>query len=623
MICTVNGIFLRALVDTPCTEFHRCPNLLAERYRLIMVLSVELFKACCGSMAKMMTFASLDPLFGPPTGNPTDYLKQHNFSVGDISLYYREALQKGPYMLELAFQESEMLEENILAPLIGGDYQNKEQVREHIIQVCQKFRNIQVIDERTVELKENYISKALNESGVSADIFLPPDGFLFFLNKISGYDVSDLAFSVLMNQGILFHAIDHQLRALSISDSRIKNMGGLSSHTKIKLRLNLVSKQITAKEKQKVQLEQAGKKEDAEKLAREIALYQNCLGKMTEYLSQNEKTLETLFRCTSTLEQYVGTEVLQKVSEMPATQSGSESHSIENTTMAEAMEEVTRLTKQSMEFLGEDRIEFSHNLLGAALENQQTKIEKARGLFEKIPNSYPQKPVLANRLGVILNALGNPDKASEYFRRALILLPASKRQERAPIESNLFHALLNKGSFDAALKYMMESLQTGSEECNVFDVERFTPQKILGVGGMGVTFLCQDVYEERQVVVKTLWRYDVSGSLKDTFSEAFTAKKIGDNRIIKIYDIGRHRANRPFIVMEYCEGIDLQRYLLDLKQGNPLDIQEALQIILDVAKGLDAAHTLNPPIVHRDIKPNNILYNPETRDVKIIDFGIA
>jgi formylglycine-generating enzyme required for sulfatase activity/serine/threonine protein kinase len=139
---------------------------------------------------------------------------------------------------------------------------------------------------------------------------------------------------------------------------------------------------------------------------------------------------------------------------------------------------------------------------------------------------------------------------------------------------------------------------------------------------MGVTFLCEDAYEERRVVVKTLWRY-ATGSIKEMFSEAFTARKIDDPHIVKIYDIGRHRANRPFIVMEYCEGYDLEKYLREVRKGEPLSIEETLYIIAEVAKGLAAAHSQTPPIAHRDIKPTNILYNPQTGEVKIIDFGIA
>ncbi len=288
----------------------------------------------------------------------------------------------------------------------------------------------------------------------------------------------------------------------------------------------------------------------------------------------------------------------------------------------EIIEEIERLIKRAMEVIGRDRVEFSHMLLGANLADESPKVEKALALFEKIPNTNPQKSILANKLGVILNALRLPEKAEEYFRRALVLLPGSSRPERAWIESNLFHAYINKGNFEAALSYMMQSLEAENEECNLFDVERYAPIRILGVGGMGVTFLCNDNYEERKVVVKTLWR-NVTGTLKEVFSEAFTAKKIKDPRVLRFYDIRRHKGNKPFIVMEYFDGPDLQRYLEDERKGNPLEVKEALSIIAEVADTLSVVHNQDMPIIHRDIKPNNILYDPKTGEIKIIDFGIA
>ena len=82
-----------------------------------MTLSVDLFRACCASLSKIATFASLDPLFGPPTGKASKCLKQHNILAEDIRGKYLEALQKAAYTLELAFQESEGLEENVLIHL--------------------------------------------------------------------------------------------------------------------------------------------------------------------------------------------------------------------------------------------------------------------------------------------------------------------------------------------------------------------------------------------------------------------------------------------------------------------------------------------------------------------------
>lgn len=105
-----------------------------------MVLSTQLFKASCGSISRMATFASLDPLFGTPSGNPSQYLKQHNFSGNDVIAYYKEALQKGAYMLELGFKESEGIEDKIFTPYMDQIDDDQEEVREKIITICKKLR---------------------------------------------------------------------------------------------------------------------------------------------------------------------------------------------------------------------------------------------------------------------------------------------------------------------------------------------------------------------------------------------------------------------------------------------------------------------------------------------------
>ncbi len=585
-----------------------------------MVLPVELFKACCGSVAKITGFAALDPMAGTASKNTFEYLARYNVSAEDLQLMYWAALQRAPYMLELSLQDFENIEKKLTPIAIEGKIDVRI-LQNKIIQVCQKLRTPEVVDELGTGFDAPQIQNAFLEVTLGKEIFSIPDTFVFYLNKITGFDPSDASFNFLVQKGVLFHTIDYQFRLILLNDARMKVLNTFNSYTKMKLRLNLLGKQITAKEKQRVQIASSNEKE-AKILAEEIIYYQNALKKMTIFVEDQKNVLETLQSIADTLEHQTSTDILDKVKDLPLQQNKVKKDSSEGGEVSDSVEEVSRLTKQAMEFLGADRIEFSHSLLGPILEKEKPKIEKARTVFEKIPNTYTQKPFFANRLGVILNAIGYPDKAAEYFRRALVLLPNSNKQERGPIESNLFHALLNRGSFDAALRYMLESLEAGSEECNLFDVERYVPQKILGVGGMGVTFLCNDLYEERKSVVKTLWRY-ATGGLKETFAEAFMAKKVDDPRIIKIYDIGRHRANRPFIVMEFCSGIDLQRYIQEVKQGKPLDISEALTIILEVAKGLAVAHKQNPPIIHRDIKPNNILYSPEKQTVKIIDFGIA
>ncbi|HPY75494.1 MAG TPA: SUMF1/EgtB/PvdO family nonheme iron enzyme [Planctomycetota bacterium] len=584
-----------------------------------MGLSVELLKSCCASIAKMLTFSSIDPLLGTPTGKPMEFLMQHNFSVEEFRQHYRDALQKGSYMLEMALQESERMEENILIPFLEEYKDDKQRICERIISICQKLRTEEVLEHILNGLNSSKISQVVQDMGKSSKLYPLPVEFLEYLCKITKYPKTDLAFQFLIGKAYLFQAIDHQLRSSICSDSRLKKMVCISNSTKMKLRTQLVAKQIEDLNKKKSTLKDA---KEISKINSQLALSQRAWTLMGQYLDNQKPVLDMLNNALSKLEQSIGHEVLDKTKSLSLLQTGALKETSELSGSVDVIEEMERLIQKSIEILGQDRIVFSHTLLGISLENQKAKIEKAKNIFEKIPNSHPQKAIFANHLGVISNAMGMPDKAAEYFRRALVLMPISNKQERTPIESNLFFALLNRGSFDAALKYMLESLAAGSEECNFFDVNRYVPKKILGVGGVGVTFLCEDVCEERMAVVKTLWQSS-QGALKDLFAEAYQVQAIDDDKIVKIYEIGRHRVRHSFMVLEYYKGIDLEKYILTHRQGKVLNISEAVAIIRQVAQGLQVAHSQNPPILHRYIKPSNILLNEETGNIKIIDIGIA
>lgn len=218
-----------------------------------MGLCLELFKACCASVAKMVTFASLDPMFGQPSFTALAYLKQHHISFDEIRAYYREALQKGSYMLEMAFLESEGMEENFLTPFLEKYTEDKKNFRSRLINICQKLRNEDTVDELVNALEDHHIEKAFQEISISSSLFASPDAFLFYLNKITGLETTDNAFVFLVNQGILFQAIDYQLRYLCFSDNRLKNIAGITSYSKMKLRLSLTSKNISDKQRQKAQ----------------------------------------------------------------------------------------------------------------------------------------------------------------------------------------------------------------------------------------------------------------------------------------------------------------------------------------------------------------------------------
>ena len=150
--------------------------------------------------------------------------------------------------------------------------------------------------------------------------------------------------------------------------------------------------------------------------------------------------------------------------------------------------------------------------------------------------------------------------------------------------------------------------------------EQIGPYRILerlGVGGMGEVFLAYDERLDRKVAIKRIRpEGGVPAERRERFRrEARIAARLSHPSIVHIYDVIAE-GDTDFIVMEYVEGDNLRRLL----RSGPLEVDQAVSIGLDVARGLDEAHRQG--IVHRDLKTENILVTP-SGFAKITDFGIA
>ncbi len=152
---------------------------------------------------------------------------------------------------------------------------------------------------------------------------------------------------------------------------------------------------------------------------------------------------------------------------------------------------------------------------------------------------------------------------------------------------------------------------------------RYSVEKELGKGAMGVVYLGKDPKIGRVVAIKTMalsQEFDgdeLTDARERFFREAETAGRLQHPHIVTIYDAGEEH-DLAYIAMEFLKGKDLVDFC---KDGNLLPIQRVASIVERVAVALAYAHKNS--VVHRDIKPANVMYEHSSDTVKVTDFGIA
>lgn len=144
--------------------------------------------------------------------------------------------------------------------------------------------------------------------------------------------------------------------------------------------------------------------------------------------------------------------------------------------------------------------------------------------------------------------------------------------------------------------------------------DRFRIVSEIGKGGMGFIYRVRDLALDRDVALKMLLHN--RGSFEELKTELINARDLTHPYIIKVFDIGEWKGVFYF-TMELVEGETLKAYI---ERSDIKEIEDKLKLLIKVCDGLHSAHTKG--IIHRDIKPQNILINPNN-EPKVLDFGIA
>src|SRR5215510_5417826 len=148
---------------------------------------------------------------------------------------------------------------------------------------------------------------------------------------------------------------------------------------------------------------------------------------------------------------------------------------------------------------------------------------------------------------------------------------------------------------------------------------RYEIRSELGAGGMGQVYLAQDTSELGRTVAIKLLPAELASDpkwMRRFVREARTVSSLNHPNVLTIHEFGQEGATR-FIATEYVEGVTLREHL----STHRMKLHEVLEIATQIAAALDAAHEAH--VVHRDIKPDNIMVRRRDHIVKVLDFGLA
>jgi formylglycine-generating enzyme required for sulfatase activity len=237
------------------------------------------------------------------------------------------------------------------------------------------------------------------------------------------------------------------------------------------------------------------------------------------------------------------------------------------------------------------------------------------------PEKLRQVPALLNGTGKLLVGVGDYEAARRTF--AAVADSVGDAEARAEASYNAYRAALEARKYDDALRAIVDAGTLAPRRFAPFPLQRYQPQRILGAGGFGTAFLCQDRKIDEPVVVKTLHTSILDRSPSEVFGEAQLLRKLNHPAIIGVRDwdfADPSAPARPYVVMDFFPGQSLAALVSD---RGALPVEHLRRIAWQIAQGMKTAHEQN--VLHRDLKPENVLVQKEGDrwQVKIIDFGLA
>lgn len=217
-------------------------------------------------------------------------------------------------------------------------------------------------------------------------------------------------------------------------------------------------------------------------------------------------------------------------------------------------------------------------------------------------------------------SLSEVESTDDFFARSRSALRATglTSQDWSSSQDGVDEDSLNE-SHEGLVSLVRSLLHPSDDEQSLGRLGRFEVLGVIGSGGMGIALKARSLDVDRVVAIKIpqpqYWHAE--GALRTLEREARSAATVMHPNVISIYHVDRHR-DVPYLVMPYLPGQSLQHRL---NREGQLTVDEAMRVLRQVASALAAAHACG--VVHRDVKPANILLGAGTERIVLSDFGLA
>ncbi len=235
-------------------------------------------------------------------------------------------------------------------------------------------------------------------------------------------------------------------------------------------------------------------------------------------------------------------------------------------------------------------------------ESEREIVQDLVKRFRDLPHEQQRRlPALLNSLAQLQVVVGDLESSQRDFQEVARLVADPISQAEA--HHNVYRAALERRDWNQALASLRRAVALDADTFEPFPFALYEPERILGAGGFGVSFLCSERAKNRPVVVKALRADTLERDTATLFHDFHTLQELDHPALIRIHDCasGGEEA-RSYLVLEYVEGQTLAEYVT---QQGPLTPEEWLEIAWPLARALQAAHGRG--ILHRSLRPSAVL----------------